>query len=177
MRMHYCRLAEEAMIRMTQLLGHDHYHVQTISGKSITLIETIQEDSDHLNTNTNTHSNSTRTRSLTLQCGNMFDIPSLEGVDIVMMETDIPVDQYYNLQRLLSTMQDGGRVLTYLDLRKVWEPQQQSVPFRQLNINRNLSDRYPTSWSVQRGHHFYLWSKVPSLRMTIIYVTLPNVHM
>lgn len=31
---------------------------------------------------------------------------------------------------------------------------------QQLDVNKTLADRYPTSWSVQRGHHFYLWVKV-----------------
>jgi hypothetical protein len=30
----------------------------------------------------------------------------------------------------------------------------------QVEVNQPLSDRYATSWSVHRGHHFYLWSKV-----------------
>ncbi len=35
-----------------------------------------------------------------------------------------------------------------------------AFPFRQLDVNRPVSDRYATSWSVNRGHHFYLWVKV-----------------
>lgn len=35
---------------------------------------------------------------------------------------------------------------------------------KQVEVNRSLSDRFPTSWSVHRGHHFFLWSKtLPSL--------------
>ncbi len=34
------------------------------------------------------------------------------------------------------------------------------VPFKQMEGNRSFSDRFPTSWSVQRGHHFFLWIKV-----------------
>ncbi|CAN0304186.1 unnamed protein product, partial [Discosporangium mesarthrocarpum] len=33
-------------------------------------------------------------------------------------------------------------------------------PRTQVDVNRPLSDRFPTSWSVHRGHHFFLWTKV-----------------
>ena len=39
---------------------------------------------------------------------------------------------------------------------KVWQLSG-PFPFRQLEANRSFADRYPTSWSVQRGHHFFLW--------------------
>ena len=32
-----------------------------------------------------------------------------------------------------------------------------SFPMRQVESNKMVSDRYATSWSVQRGHHFFLW--------------------
>lgn len=31
----------------------------------------------------------------------------------------------------------------------------------QMDVNKSLADRYATSWSVHRGHHFYLWSRKP----------------
>ena len=102
-------------------------------------------------------------RVLHLQCGNMFDIKNIDIADVVMMETDIPTDLYPELQQLLSRMHDSSRLLTYLELRKVWmgvDGTQAGLPFKQLDLNKHLSDRYPTSWSVQRGHHFYLWNKV-----------------
>ena len=56
-------------------------------------------------------------------------------------------------------MKPGARILSYLDFGKIWE-QSQSSPFVQLDSNRPISDRYPTSWSVHRGHHFFIWVKV-----------------
>ena len=56
-------------------------------------------------------------------------------------------------------MKDYAGLLTYLDLRKVFDMRSRCLPFRQLEDNKNQADRYPTSWSVQRGHHFYLWKK------------------
>lgn len=55
-------------------------------------------------------------------------------------------------------MKDGAQTLTYHDIRKIWTLGM--FPYKQLDINRHLTDRYPTSWSVQRGHHFFLWRKV-----------------
>lgn len=39
----------------------------------------------------------------------------------------------------------------------------------QVDVNRPLSDRFPTSWSVNRGHHFFLWNKVlPPLERSVL---------
>ena len=67
---------------------------------------------------------------------------------------------------LLSGMSEGSRTLTYLDLRRICETS--SLCFKQHENNRSLTDRYPTSWSVQRGHHFFIWTKVNTL--SIIYI-------
>jgi hypothetical protein len=97
-------------------------------------------------------------RVIHLQCGNMFDVKNIDIADVVMMETDIPSEQYDRLQLLLEDMKEGAKILTYADLRKIWETSRHS--FKQLEINRHHADRYSTSWSVHRGHHFYLWGKV-----------------
>ena len=103
--------------------------------------------------------NGRRKRILKLEFGNMFDVKNIQTADIVMLETDIPNELHRDLYHLLSSMKLDSRTLTYLDLRKTWSGDIY-FPFRQLEINRNLSDRFPTSWSVQRGHHFYVWNKV-----------------
>jgi len=110
-------------------------------------------------------------RVIHLKCGNMFDIENIGTADIVMMETDVPQEQFDNLKELLLRMKDHGRLLTYLDLRKVFDMKSRMLPFKQLDDNRQQSDRYPTSWSVQRGHHFYLWTKV-SIALQIIYIRI-----
>ena len=110
--------------------------------------------------------NSSKGRVLHLVCGNMFDhVKNIAIADIVMLETDIPADNLPDLNELLAGMKEGSRTLTYLDLRKIWtttsSPTSSAIPFpfRQLEQNKQLSDRFPTSWSVQRGHHFFLWCK------------------
>ena len=103
--------------------------------------------------------NGRKKRTLKLEFGNMFDVKNIQTADIVMLETDIPNELHRDLYLLLSSMKLDSRTLTYLDLRKTWSGDIY-FPFRQLDINRNLSDRFPTSWSVQRGHHFYVWNKV-----------------
>ena len=97
-------------------------------------------------------------RVIHFQCGNMFDIQNIACADLVMMETDIPADSHDKLRSLLDQMQPGSRILTYLDLRKLWA--NSHLGFQQIEANKHHADRYPTSWSVQRGHHFYLWRKV-----------------
>jgi hypothetical protein len=47
-----------------------------------------------------------------------------------------------------------------------------SIPFRQMDFNRSLSDRYPATWSVRRGHHFYVWRKVLMLVSAYAYAMI-----
>jgi hypothetical protein len=87
-------------------------------------------------------------------------VQNVDIADIVMLETDIPVSLQPELCQLLGKMHEGAKTLSYLDLRRVWASG--LLPFKQMENNRHLSDRFPTSWSVQRGHHFYLWTKIVS---------------
>jgi hypothetical protein len=91
-----------------------------------------------------------------MERGDMLHVNNIELADIVMLETDIPADIHNEMCLLLSRMKQDARTLTYVDLKKIW-PSELLFPFGQLNINRSISDRFPTSWSVQRGHHFFLW--------------------
>lgn len=160
------QLAEDAVLRMVDLLGHENYHVHMRRGKFIMVTEAVkivssldenvlngQEEEEYME------------RVLHFQCGNMFDLKEIDLADIVMMETDVPSELYPQLQQMLSQMKDNAKILTYYDMRRVFDVDRDQdtgvyIPFRQMDVNKLLSDRYPTSWSVQRGHHFYLWTKV-----------------
>ena len=91
----------------------------------------------------------------------MFDVSNIGLADIIMLETEIPAELQSNLCILLKGMKATGRTLTYVDLRQTWSIGGQ-CPFKRLDQNKYVSDRYSTSWSVQRGHHFYLWIRVCS---------------
>jgi hypothetical protein len=133
---------------MVELLGHETLRVENFSGRSITVTESVDGPS----------AETSMGRVLHLECGDMFDVQNIENADILMMETDVPIHLQTRLCHLLAKLRDGSRVLSYLDLRRFWNIG--ICPFLQMENNKNLSDRFPTSWSVQRGHHFYLWSKV-----------------
>lgn len=136
-------IAEEAIMRMVELLGPETLKVQNVPGRYIVVTELDD--------------NECKGRVLHLECGDMFDVNNIDAADIVMMETDVPLHLQPKLCQLLSRMRDGSRVLSYLDFRRFWSVE--TCPFTQMENNRHLSDRFPTSWSVQRGHHFYLWTK------------------
>jgi len=102
----------------------------------------------------------TTKQTLHIAHGNLFATPDVETADVVMLETEIPSDAFGQFSALLDAAHEGSRVLTYLDLRKVWQLPGRPFPFRQLESNRSFADRYPTSWSVHRGHHLFLWVKV-----------------
>lgn len=105
---------------------------------------------------------------LEMEVGNLLAVRGLDRADIVLLETDLGAGVHPELCALLRSMKSGARAFTYLDLRSIWgaeggvegEVEAGTFPFRQLEINRSVSDRYATSWSVNRGHHFYLWMKV-----------------
>jgi hypothetical protein len=141
-------IAEESALKMIDLLGKETFKIQSMKGRYIVITEILAGGDDE------------HGRVLHLECGDMFEVQNVDIADIVMLETDIPASLQPDLCQLLGKMHDGARTLTYLDLRRIWTPG--SIPFRQLESNKHLSDRFPTSWSVQRGHHFYLWTKVIS---------------
>jgi hypothetical protein len=64
-------------------------------------------------------------------------------------------------------MHDNAYILSYHDLFKIWTLP--SYPFKQLDTNCSLTDRFPTSWSVQRGHHFFLFKKTNRLSSKITF--------
>jgi hypothetical protein len=112
-------------------------------------------------------------RVLTLEWNNLLDAPPalVADADFVLLETDIPGDVMLRLACQLYTLKAGARLLSYLDLHKVWDTGSngsssslRSAPFVQLEANKTLADRYPTSWSVHRGHHFFIWCKQAAAR-------------
>jgi len=150
--------AEEAVLHMVELLGEDGYTVELRRGQSIVVRERIAEGEDGYCYSPGGSSAPVWGRTLRIECGNMMDVKDLHTADIVMLETDIPLELQSQLCNLLQNMPEGSRTLTYLDLRKIWD--QGNFPFKQHEANRSLTDRFPTSWSVQRGHHFYIWHKM-----------------
>lgn len=140
------KVAEEAMLALAN--GPSRHHEQNIKvtshvkGESVTLYK------------------STTKQTLHVAHGNLFYTPDVDSADIIMLETEIPSDAFGQFSALLDSAKEGSRVLTYLDLRKVWQLPGRAFPFRQLESNRSFADRYPTSWSVYRGHHLFLWVKV-----------------
>ena len=139
------------MCDVVQLLGSELYTIDTLDhGRRLVVTEAAPVTG-------------AKSRVLEMECGDMFDVQNIHVADIVMMETDIPVALHTELCNFLNDMHPGARTLSYLDLRKVWH--YDPFTFKQLDANRHLSDRFPTSWSVQRGHHFFLWIKVTNAKL------------
>jgi len=82
--------------------------------------------------------------------------------DIVITETHFPEETTLRLCKHLNGMKRGARLLTYENLHKCYGTKAVSIPmpFHQLSINVSEEDRFPTTWSTVRGHHFYLWRKL-----------------
>lgn len=140
-------IAADSALQMVTLLGADLFEVQSKPGEFIMIREKKEENGKIV-----------LGRTMHFECGSLFDVENIEIADIIMLETDITPELFPNLCDLLSRLHPNARTLTYLDLRKIWCSD--GFSFKQLEANCPVSDRYPTSWSVQRGHHFYLWIKL-----------------
>ena len=101
-------------------------------------------------------------RKLDIICNSLFSMEDIVAEsDIVICETQILPESYSSLVILLSKMKSGARLLTYEDLNTIYDSNQSSFPFTQLEINKNnLEDRFKTTWATNKGHHFYLWTKI-----------------
>lgn len=75
-----CRIAEEAVLKMVNLLGKDSFDVEVVAGSSIKVIEKVGEVSEK----------GYQKRILHMICGNMFHLRNIEQADIIMLETEIP---------------------------------------------------------------------------------------
>ena len=100
-------------------------------------------------------------RELVLRCGDMFE-QEIASMDVLVIETAMGGDFVERLSNFLSRAKPGSRILSYLDLRRSFADAHllagapTPIPLRQKGINRDLSDRLPTSWN-PKGHHFYIW--------------------
>lgn len=103
------------------------------------------------------------TRSIHFELDDFFlvDKKTVKAADIIIMETDISESKCRALFDLLSHMHVGAKLLTYVNLNDFWARIHEKVMFRQLTVNISLSDRFATTWSPERGHHFFLWEKLP----------------
>lgn len=83
------------------------------------------------------------------------------SADIIITETHFPEETTIRLCKHLSKMKSGARLLTYENLHECYNSSKVGItmPFKQLEINRSNEDKFPTTWSTVKGHHFYLWRK------------------
>eukprot|EP00475_Leptophrys_vorax_P032671 TRINITY_DN5070_c0_g1_i1.p2 TRINITY_DN5070_c0_g1~~TRINITY_DN5070_c0_g1_i1.p2 ORF type:complete len:501 (+),score=157.58 TRINITY_DN5070_c0_g1_i1:2042-3544(+) len=88
---------------------------------------------------------------------NLFDATDGLPADIIILETHFPQGIWDRLRKYLFGMKPGARLLTYENLHNVY--QGQKMPFEQIPINIAANDRFYTTWSPKRGHHFYLWRR------------------
>lgn len=95
----------------------------------------------------------------------MLLVDHIHLADIIMMETDLPSEIHRTTCELLCKMHDNAMILTYHDMKRIWALDKPCY-LQQLEINKCLTDRFPTSWSVQRGHHFFLWKVNDNLEIS-----------
>lgn len=99
-----------------------------------------------------------------------MDCNHISNADVVLLETDIPPELNGKLSGFLSDVKPGARLLSYMDLRSLWVSSSVSErsPFRQMAINATNADRYETSWSVHRGHHFFLFQRMDNEELAYV---------
>jgi hypothetical protein len=77
-----CRIAEEAVLKMVNLLGKESFEVEIVAGSSIKVTERLGESSEK--------EGGCQKRILHMVCGNMFHLRDIDQADIIMLETEIP---------------------------------------------------------------------------------------
>jgi len=92
-------------------------------------------------------------RVLELRRGNLFECDCSDA-DIIICETKITEARYPDLAAFLSKLKKGTRILTYENLDRVYAYAQVENPFQPINAP---DDRYLTTWSMDTGHHFFLY--------------------
>jgi hypothetical protein len=88
---------------------------------------------------------------------NLFDAKEGLQADIIILETHFPKEVWDRLTGFIANMKSGSRLLTYENLFPIYEGK--DMPFEQIPINAAPNDRFYTTWSPKRGHHFYLWRR------------------
>jgi len=98
-------------------------------------------------------------RTLEFREQNLFDAhEGLDLSDIIILETHFPQNVWDRLENYIRGMKKGARLLTYENLHNVYANKGKS-PFDQIPINEAANDRFYTTWSPRRGHHFYCWTR------------------
>ena len=123
-------------------------------------------------------------RELLFRSGDMFELPCAElaAADAIIMQTCVPRPLYARLSRLLLLLRPGCRAVLFDDVTTIWDtglaleaaaaaaaaaaagplppPLPAAPPFRQMPVNVPESDTFSTSWSPEKGHHFYVYERV-----------------
>eukprot|EP00948_MAST-09A_sp_MAST-9A-sp1_P002060 g2060.t1 len=135
-------IAEEAVLRLVEYFG-DYFYLDKekyIQGRTVVIKDR------------NGRSLEMYTTSMFLMC----DI-SLYKSDVIILQTNIMPNSYYSLLRMITFFKRGAKILSYLNFENVWNFEM--FPLEQYPINLAMSDRFATSWTSDRGYHFYLWKK------------------
>jgi len=100
-------------------------------------------------------------RTLEFREQNLFDChDGLATADIIILETHFPKEIWPSICRYIAGMKPGSRVLTYENLHEAYGAiGDMGMPFEQQAINTRENDRFYTTWSPKRGHHFYTWTR------------------
>ena len=96
------RIAEKALLNLLMMYPNKYVLQRHVTGKflSVRALETSQV--------------------LEVACGNLMHIDDIQEADIVMLETEVSPEVFGQFSGMLNRAKEGSRLLTYLDLRKVW---------------------------------------------------------
>ena len=101
-------------------------------------------------------------RLLEYRRADLFRIGNINDADIVVLQTDFPPITYPGICKFVHALPQGTRVLTYLNLARIWDGTHNPFPFTRFAPG----SRFLTSWSDKdSGHLFFLWRKtLPTCR-------------
>ncbi len=97
-------------------------------------------------------------RRLEIICGNLFDeLPRICLADIILFNVEIPVPLYTKLYDFFKEAKKGCRIMSYLNLKNLFDTMKQESIVEQLEVNKE-DDLIQTSWSSE-GCHMFMWTR------------------
>ncbi len=116
-------------------------------------------------------------RTLKIVCGDMFHCIAARHADIVICETNVPIERHADLAQLIGASKSNSRILMYHTLRTMpgvcieipsaHDQKQRDPIITMISIGHDRSNLFQqvapfdssvtTTWAREKGHHFDLW--------------------
>jgi predicted RNA methylase len=125
-------------------------------------------------------------RTLKIVCGDMFGCTEARHADIVICETNVPIERHADLAQLIGASKSNSRILMYHTLRTIpgvcielpsatlsSDQKHRDPIITMISIGHDRTNKFEqvapfdssvtTTWAREKGHHFDLWRHLPHI--------------